>query len=170
MIHIQNIVREQAEAFWKLRLEALKSHPEAFGSSYEEQADTPMSEVELKINNQPDQYILGAFSEDNRLLGMAGFRREQAMKVRHKGMVWGVYVSPECRGLGLAKQLMQEILRRGRDIDGLQQIQLTVVTANHTAAALYKKLGFVSYGIEKDALIVQGQSYDEELMTYFLKS
>ncbi|MFB7554203.1 GNAT family N-acetyltransferase [Streptomyces sp. NPDC056154] len=166
---IQNIQREQADDFWKLRLEALRLHPEAFGSSYEEQVRIPMDEVPLKINSQPDNYILGAFSEENDLMGMAGFRREQSMKVRHKGMIWGVYVSHEHRGLGIARKLMQEILRRGKEIEGLQQIQLTVVTSNHTAAELYKRLGFVTYGIEKDALIYQGQAYDEELMAYFLK-
>ncbi|MWV44306.1 GNAT family N-acetyltransferase [Paenibacillus sp. HJL G12] len=169
MIHIRNIQRAQAGDFWRLRLEALQSHPEAFGASYEDQVNTPMNEVEWKINNELDNYILGAFSENNELMGMAGFRREQGVKVRHKGMIWGVYVSPEHRGLGIARMLMQEILRRGSEIEGLQQIQLTVVTVNHAAAELYKRLGFVTYGIEKDALIYQGQVYDEELMAYFLK-
>ncbi|MCJ8013232.1 GNAT family N-acetyltransferase [Paenibacillus sp. KQZ6P-2] len=168
MMHIQNIQREQADDFWRLRLEALKSNPEAFGSSYVDQVHTPMEEVQLKINNMSDNYILGAFSEDNVLMGMAGFRREQGMKVCHKGMIWGVYVSPEHRGQGIARKLMQEILHRGKEIEGLRQIQLTVVTANHTAAELYKRLGFVTYGIEKDALIYQGQAFDGELMAYFI--
>ncbi|BFH64762.1 GNAT family N-acetyltransferase [Paenibacillus azoreducens] len=167
-MHITNIQRGQADAFWKLRLEALKNHPEAFGSSYEEQVHTPVSEVESRINEEPDNYILGAFTEAGELVGMAGFRREQGMKVRHKGMVWGVYVSSKHRGQGIAKMLMQEILRRGKEIEGLRLIQLTVVTANTAAAALYKGLGFVSYGLEKEALMVQGQTYDEEMMSYFL--
>jgi ribosomal protein S18 acetylase RimI-like enzyme len=167
-MHITNIQRGQADAFWKLRLEALKNHPEAFGSSYEEQVHTPMSEVESRINEEPDNYILGAFTEAGELVGMAGFRREQGMKVRHKGMVWGVYVSSTHRGQGIAKMLMQEILRRGKEIEGLRLIQLTVVTANTAAAAWYKGLGFVSYGLEKEALMVQGKAYDEEMMVYFL--
>ncbi|MEC0238498.1 GNAT family N-acetyltransferase [Paenibacillus dokdonensis] len=169
MMHIKNINREQANEFWKLRLEALQSNPEAFGSSYEDNVHTPMNEVILKINNEPDNYILGAFTENNELMGIAGFRREQGMKVRHKGMIWGVYVSPTHRGKGIARELMQEILHRGTEIEGLQQIQLSVVTANHAAAEQYKRLGFVTYGVEKDALIYQGQGFDEELMTYFVK-
>ncbi len=169
MMHIRNIKREQANEFWKLRLEALQSNPEAFGSSYEDYVHTPMNEVILKINNEPDNYILGAFTENNELMGIAGFRREQGMKVRHKGMIWGVYVSPEHRGKGIARDLMQEILNRGTEIEGLQQIQLSVVTVNHAAAELYKRLGFVTYGVEKDALIYQEQGFDEELMTYFVK-
>ncbi len=168
LMYIQNIQREQAAEFWKLRLEALKTHPEAFGSSYEDQVHTPMNEVELRINNEPDNYILGAFTEEGELVGMAGFRREPGRKVRHKGMVWGVYVVSAHRGKGIAKQLMAEILRRGQEIEGLRQIQLSVVTANTAAAALYKGLGFVGYGLEKEALIVDGRMYDEEFMAYFL--
>ncbi len=167
-MHIQNLRREQAEQFWKLRLEALKTQPEAFGSSYEEQVHTPMNEVESRINDEPDNYILGAFTEEGELIGMAGFRREPGRKMRHKGMVWGVYVTSAHRGKGIAKALMQEILRRGQAIEGLRQIQLAVVTANTAAASLYKGLGFVSYGLEKEALMVDGRLYDEELMAYFL--
>lgn len=168
MMHIQNIRREQAEQFWRLRLEALKTQPEAFGSSYEEQVHTPMSEVEMRVNEEPDNYILGAFAENGELVGMAGFRRETGRKMRHKGMVWGVYVTSAHRGKGIAKSLMREILRRGREIEGLRQIQLAVVTANTAAAALYKGLGFESYGVEKEALMVDGRLYDEEFMAYFL--
>lgn len=167
MIRIEQLRREQAGEFWKLRLEALKSHPEAFGSSYEEQAGTPMHEVELKINTEPGNYIQGAFTGKNELVGMAGFRREQAIKMHHKGMIWGVYVSQASRGQGIAGKLIREILLRGEELEGLRQIQLAVVTTNLSAAALYKKLGFVTYGIEKDALRVQGQTYDEELMAYY---
>lgn len=169
MIAFKNIEQEHTEAFWKIRLEALKMHPEAFVSSYEDSVHTPLAEVKKKIKNDKDNYILGAFTEDEQLAGMAGFRREQGIKLNHKGMIWGVYVSPEYRGQGVAKALIQEILDRGREIEGLQQINLSVVTANRPAAELYKKVGFVTYGVEKNALIYNHQGYDEELMTYFFK-
>lgn len=168
-IYIKNIKEEQAEAFWKIRLESLKVSPEAFGTSYEDSIATPISEVVKKIKNEQDEYILGAFTEDGQIVGIAGFRKGQGMKFKHKGMVWGVYVSPEYRGKGIGKSLMVEVLNRGKDVEELKQINLSVITVNRSAVELYKKLGFESYGVEKNALEYMGEAYDEEHMTYFYK-
>ncbi|KKO52712.1 GNAT family N-acetyltransferase [Paenibacillus sp. DMB20] len=167
MIHIKNIQPEHVGMFWELRLEALKTHPEAFGSSYEDSAGTPLDNVVKRIKNEKDNYILGAYTEDGQLRGMVGFVRESGMKLKHKGTIWGVYVSPAYRGQGIAQTLLEEVLNRGKEIEGLKQIHLSVVTANKTASELYKKLGFETYGIEKNALVYKGQGYDEELMAYY---
>lgn len=53
-------------------------------------------------------------------------------------------------------------------MEGLKQINLSVVTINTAAVELYKKLGFQPYGIEKNAIEYIGQGYDEEYMTYYL--
>lgn len=168
-IRIKNIKEEQAEEFWKIRLESLKVSPEAFGTSYEDSVATPISEVVKKIKNEQDEYILGAFTEDDRIIGIVGFRKGQGMKFKHKGMVWGVYVSPEYRGKGIGKSLMEEVINRGKEIEELKQINLSVITVNRSTVELYKKLGFESYGIEKNALEYLGEAYDEEHMTYFYK-
>ncbi|AZK45183.1 GNAT family N-acetyltransferase [Paenibacillus lentus] len=169
MIQIKNIKQEQAEGFWKLRLEALRTHPEAFYTSYEDSVQTPLDEVAKRIMNKQDDYILGAFKEDGQIVGMVGFKRGQGMKFKHKGMIWGIYVAADYRGKGIAKELLQEVLRRGKDIEGLKQINLSVVTANKVAAGLYKILGFETYGTEKNALEYNGRGYDEEYMTYYLR-
>ncbi|WP_442600507.1 hypothetical protein [Paenibacillus sp. KN14-4R] len=36
MITIRNVVPEDVEKFWKLRLQALQDHPEAFSADYNE--------------------------------------------------------------------------------------------------------------------------------------
>lgn len=54
-------------------------------------------------------------------------------------------------------------------MEGLKQINLSVVTTNQAAVKLYRKLGFETYGIEKNALEYHGQEYNEELMAYFTK-
>jgi RimJ/RimL family protein N-acetyltransferase len=45
---------------------------------------------------------------------------------------------------------------------------LSVVTTNEKAIALYKSLGFITYGMEPKALKLQGQYWDEELMVLAL--
>ncbi|MCF2946415.1 GNAT family N-acetyltransferase [Paenibacillus tarimensis] len=169
MFYIKEIKQEDVGLYWDLRLEALKTNPEAFGATYEDSVKTPISEVVKRIQNESDNYILMAFTERDQAAGMVGFRREQGIKLKHKGMIWGVYVSPEYRGKGIAKELLKEVINRGKEIEGLKQINLGAVTTNQAAIDLYKKLGFETYGIEKNALEYRDQGYDEKLMTYFYK-
>lgn len=159
--------REEYGLYWPLRLEALRTHPEAFGASYEISSQLSVSEVQDRIHNEPDDYILGAFTPDGTLAGIMGFKREYGLKLRHKGFIWGVYVSPAHRGQGLASLMLTEVLERGAQLDNLKQINLSVVTANAAARRLYERHGFETYGIERHALEVEGQVYDEAHMTYF---
>ncbi len=130
--------------------------------------ETPISEVE-KIINDKNNFILGAFAENHQLVGIMGFRREQRKKLKHKGTIWGVYVSKEYRRKGIAKELLKELLNRTKEMEGLKQINLCVVTSNNAAVELYKKFGFQSYGVEKNALVYNEQGYDEELMVNFIE-
>ncbi|WFR62246.1 GNAT family N-acetyltransferase [Paenibacillus amylolyticus] len=164
---IRNIRRDEADIYWPFRLEALKTHPEAFGASFELSIQIPMNEVQERIHNEPDDYILGAYTTEGTLAGMMGFKREYGLKLRHKGIIWGVYVAPPYRGNGLASRLLQEVLKRGRDLEGIKQINLSVVTTNESARRLYERYGFEVYGMERNALEVNGHGYDESHMNYF---
>jgi putative hydrolase of the HAD superfamily len=164
---IKEVQKWDVEIFWQLRLEALKLNPEAFGSLYEDAVQESMPDAMKRIKNDADDYILGAFTEDGSIKAMIGFRREQATKLRHKGLIWGMYVTREYRGKGIAKELISEVIARGRQLANLKQINLSVVTSNYAAFELYKKLGFEAYGLEKNALIYKEQGYDEYLMAYY---
>lgn len=100
----------------------------------------------------------------NRTDALVTFMRENSHKTSHKGNVFGMYVAPKFRGLGLGKLLLIELIRRAKNCDGLEQINLTVVSENNSAKKLYKSLGFKVYGVEKKALKFNGQYFDEDLM------
>jgi ribosomal protein S18 acetylase RimI-like enzyme len=72
-------------------------------------------------------------------------------------------VRPESRGKGIGSALMKEIIRRTRQIDGVEQITL-VASANLPAQRLYKALGFESYGIEPHSLKIGEDYLDDVLM------
>jgi RimJ/RimL family protein N-acetyltransferase len=166
MIAIRTITLEDTEKFWNLRLEALKISPENFGATYEESVDLSIESVRARIGLTDDKFILGAFSQEDELVGMVGFWKEQSLKVKHKGNVWGMYVTDKHRRQGLGTRLIQELIKRAEKLDGLEQINLCVVTTNQPARTLYISLGFEIYGIERNAMKYNGQKFDEELMTY----
>jgi len=154
--------------FLPLRLRALKEEPESFGMSYQEAIKTPPEQAAQRLQTNDDSFVLGALCPH--LVGMVGYFRETGLKRRHKGTIWGMYVVPEARGLGLAKALMEAAIERARTISDLEQLQISVVTTNEIARKLYRSLGFVSYGIELGALKIADKYLDEDLMFLNLKT
>jgi len=139
-------------------LESLKANPEAFGSTFEIEVAQPLSWFADRLDGSA---VLGVF-RGVELLGVAGFAIQQGQKRVHKGMLWGMYVRPGARRGGLGRRLVEAILDLARQ--SVELIQLTVVSDNAEARGLYTNLGFVEYGLEKNALKFNGRYYDEILI------
>ena len=117
-----------------------------------------------------DSFTLGAFT-DNGLAGVVSFQREgqNREKLRHKGLLFRMYISPLFRGQGIGSLLMQALLERVTKLPDIEQINLTVVSNNVVAKKLYEKFGFYSFAKEINALKWKDSYYTEEQMVLFLK-
>jgi ribosomal protein S18 acetylase RimI-like enzyme len=162
-MHIRALVPSDAPAFQALRLRGLQECPEAFASSYEEEVDTPLEEIENRLQPKSDSAIFGAF-HGSMLCALLGLQRESMAKLAHKSFIWGVYVAPETRGRGVGVQILSHALSHAVAVLGTRQVNLGVNTKNSAAVALYKKLGFVEYGLERGFLCVGGVLQDEYQM------
>jgi GNAT superfamily N-acetyltransferase len=63
--------------------------------------------MQARSHMTASQVAFGAFI-DTKLVGIAGLRREVLEPVRHKAMLWGVFVSPDWRREGLARRLLSQ--------------------------------------------------------------
>ena len=159
---IRLIIPADAALYREVRLEALKQHPEAFGSSFEYESDKSLAWFEDRIAQSE---IFGAFV-DGELQGTAGYRVQDGPKRRHKGLLWGMYVRPAARNLGLGRRLVEAVPKHASG--HVELLHLTVVSENLSAQRLYTSLGFAEYGREARALKQNGRYYDEILMVRFL--
>lgn len=149
-----------APAFQLLRLQALIEDPVAFASSYDDERDTPMCVVAERLAPSPHRAIVGAFDGDI-LVGLAAWHREELDNLGHKGFVWGVFVAPSHRGLGLARRLMRLVIALARRAEGIRELGLTAYADNHRARMLYESLGFEIHGRETGVIHVDGSRHND---------
>lgn len=142
--------------FRTLRLEAILNYPEAFSSSFEEEAY--LSDEVYKSNFST---VFGAFNNHD-LIGCVGFFIYSPLKMRHKGTLFSMYIKEDFRNQGIGNALLKTIIAHAKNT--VHQLHLTVVTTNHTALKLYQKNGFKIYGTEPRALMVGDHFFDEHLM------
>ncbi|MGA7782276.1 MAG: GNAT family protein [Paraburkholderia sp.] len=175
------------DAFFQLRLRGLQEHPESFGQSYEEALAKGPAQHDAMLEGRhaaEGNFILGAFgmfnhesrakdgseyhTQDGEMIGTVGLVRNQSLKQRHKASVVGMYVALEAAGRGVGRALLMELLALGGQVQGLRQIQLLVSSNNEPARHLYESLGFRHYGREIEALCINGQFHDADMMARFL--
>ena len=95
---------------------------------------------------------------------MAGAGWSAKAKLRHVAGVYGVYVSPEARGRGVASALMGRLLDELRSAGQIEKVSLTVNSELPAAIRLYEKLGFEIVGTANRELKVDGRYYDLHMM------
>lgn len=139
-------------------LEAYAAHPEAYTSSAAERAGLPLAWWETRLSSAPaaQEIVLGAL-QDGEIAGVVGLSFEQRQKVRHKAILFGMYVRPHWRGRGLGRQLLLAALEHARERPGVLVVQLTVTEGNRPAEALYESCGFARFGVEPLAVAAGSQ-------------
>lgn len=125
----------------KLRLDALKKDPQAFGASYEEEINEPdqywQEKLEESIGKDSKEVFVVAKEQDE-YVGMLG--SEEANE--GKWFIKAVYVKPEHRGKGIANKLLENMLSALKSRNSIKEIELKVSAEQVAAVNLYKKYGF----------------------------
>jgi ribosomal protein S18 acetylase RimI-like enzyme len=158
---VRPLATADAGEFRRVRLDALRRHPEAFAASYEDECVLDAAQFAERLA-APGLTRFGAFAGQE-MVGLVGLHVASGTKVRHKAYLFSMYVAAGHRGTGIADRLVQAVIDAAREAGALV-LQLTVTAGNAPAQLLYTRMGFQVYGIERRALRVGDRFYDEELM------
>lgn len=159
---IRRLGPEDIGDYRHIRLAALATAPDAFGSTYDAEVARPAANHAARLTTS----IVVAAYIDDRIVGMLGCQRYDGGRETHKAFLWGFYVEPHHRRTGLARSLIEAALDAMQP--SVEQILLTVVATNRPAIALYERVGFRPYGTEPRSLKTSGVYTDEMLMVLFL--
>jgi ribosomal protein S18 acetylase RimI-like enzyme len=154
LIEIRKLPIDRWKDYRNLRLEALRSDPSTFGSSFEEEEALAEDEWKRRIQN-----VLFAVSEDM-LIGMVVCAFNDRPKTKHVAEIFGVYVSADHRGKGVGTMLLERALSLIRKNKGVVKVKLAVNPEQRAAVKLYKKAGFVVMGRAEKELKVGRRFFD----------
>jgi ribosomal protein S18 acetylase RimI-like enzyme len=164
-MNIKVITQEnEIKAYYDLLTKAITDEPQFFRVA----AIDIIGEV-FPTKDTFENFTLGAFSDDGELLGTVGFKRDLFVKLKHKGLIFRMYVSEKAKGQGLGRKLLQACTDRAVQGEGLRQIYLTVVANNHRAKSLYLSEGFEIFAVERNSIqMAENEFVDEDSMIKYL--
>lgn len=165
-MEIKIITPRFAEAYYRLRLEALQDSPDSFSTLYEDALNHPIEKTRTQLATA-HSITFGVF-DNEKLIGNMTLVHNQTPKMNHKASIVAVYVSPDFRRMGVAAKLMDKLMEHALHLEGLEQLQLMVASSNLRAKKFYQRFGFTVYGIEVNAMKTGNRYIDEELMVKFL--
>lgn len=156
---VRPLTEADALAFRIVRLEALRLHPDAYGSTLADWERMPNSAFVERIRSG---VVFGLFT-DKGLEGLLAYEREKGGNTRHRASLYTIYVRKSLRGSAAADMLMEAAIAQAR-ADKVVQLELLVSETNSRAQAFYRRHGFEPYAVIPRALCVKGQYVDEVCM------
>jgi GNAT superfamily N-acetyltransferase len=168
VVTVRPVCADEVAALYRLRRRSLAEDPDAF--------DQTVADADAK-GVQPLADLLGQAGEDRELVlfgevdgaavGLVFVSRSRRPRSRHRARLWGMWVAPQARGVGVGAALLAEALRWCRDV-GVEMVDLWVVTDHHRAIRVYERAGFRICGTAHDGMRWQGVPQDEHQMIIHL--
>ena len=128
-----------ADRLREIRLLALQSEPDAYGSTYEESVRFPQQQWTTMA--QEWNYFLALRNDE--VLGMASGGLNPSFPDTR--WLYGMFVHERFRGTGVAQTLVRTVADWARG-EGVHTLGLHVTTTVLRARAFYEKVGFVASG------------------------
>ena len=124
-------------------------------------------EAFLKAQIETKDYFIAVYV-DNKIVGDCGLSFMRHVKDRHRCTI-GITIDEKYWGKGIGSLLFDVMIDLAKNTEGIEQIELGVISINDRAKHLYLSKGFEKTGVIKNALKLQDGTYlDEEMMVKFL--
>lgn len=141
-IRLWQLTPDRAAEWMAIRLEALRSAPEAFGSSIDDWDGRPLEDFAARLAGC---HMWAAGAQPGQPQAVASWEADISPAEPDLGWVMSVYVRPSKRGRGLGDAIFARLIADAAKA-GMTRLGLHVGQDNLAAQALYARAGFVATG------------------------
>lgn len=135
------------------------------------------NEIPSNINKEKEK-IRKSFGEGNLyivyeieglVVGFLVFNRFAHQRLNHAGSI-GMGITDEYTNQGIGTKLIEFLINWAKKQNDLEKICLGVTSVNERAIKVYRRMGFVEEGRQRNQIKYEDGSYgDDILMAYYLK-
>ncbi|WKA55451.1 GNAT family N-acetyltransferase [Planococcus shixiaomingii] len=128
-----------------------------------------VNEVKEKIKTSLEKNNLFAvYERDGIVVGFLVFKRYTYNRLHHAGSM-GMGIQEEYTNQGIGTQLIEYLIDWAKQQENLEKICLGVVSVNERAINVYKRLGFIEEGRQKNQIKYEDGTYSDDIvMAYML--
>jgi len=146
-----------ASAYQALRMKALREEPHAFTRSYDDECTLSNHDFKVHLTATDNRFTMGVF-EGNNLVACVHFSRLPQSQRRHLGEITDLYVEPSYRSEDIGKELISDCIERATDMSYLAYLDATCSSESTHAMRLFERAGFEVWGVETNAIQVDGRA------------
>ncbi|WP_103105706.1 GNAT family N-acetyltransferase [Brevibacillus reuszeri] len=161
---IRPVRLEDVDAIWELEREIVREGEyfiavsEEFDKTVEQQREW----ISRVMESERETVLVAEI--DGGVVGVIGFSSPNRKRLAHTGSM--MMISKDHRSKGLGKMLLQELLAWAEQHPLIEKVSLGVLSTNHRAIALYKKMGFVEEGRKVKEFKMSENEYVDDVLMY----
>jgi len=140
-IFIRQLTENDWREFSQVRLKALQTDPNVFGSNYEKESQ--MTEAEWRSRLQAKDNAIFLIFENETPIGMTCVSVDREDATKKTALLWGSWLAPHARGKGLSELMYQTRLNWAKQQTTVEKIIVSHRASNLSSKYANQKHGFV---------------------------
>ena len=129
--------------------------------------DISLEEKYINSAREGKNYTIAVYVQE-RIVGVCSLDFHTHQKDQHRARV-GIAIQKDYQDKGIGSLLFDELIRLAKETEGIEQLELDVISTNDMAKHLYRKKGFVKVGDIPHQLKLKDDTYlNGESMVLFL--
>lgn len=165
-IEIRQINESDWLQFSRIRLTALQSDPQVFGSNYEREAQYVEEDWRSRLRD-PASAVFMLFERET-TVGMTGVTIDRNDESGKTAVFWGTWLAPQYRGRGLSELIYKTRIDWAKQNPNIEKIIVSHRESNLPSKFANQKHGFkFTHSIEKQW--IDGKTENEVFYELFIK-
>jgi RimJ/RimL family protein N-acetyltransferase len=157
-VTIRQLKENDWHEYYQIRLTALQTDPNVFGSNYEKESQ--MTEAEWRSRLEAKDNAIFLLYENETAIGMTGVSINWNDQTRKTALLWGSWLAPQFRGKGLSQLMYQTRIDWAKRQPTVEKIIVSHRASNLSSKYANQKHGFVfTHTVEK--IWTDGKAEDE---------